>query len=89
MFLRGQNWDLNMYYKFLKLAAVDSFNFPFLLLHENHHSLEDTLMNSSLSLSICNKHEMPFLSLGHCFDLPDIRYSFCSILFWEPMVEEL
>lgn len=89
LFLWGQNWDLNMYYKFLKLAALDSFDFPFLLLLENHHSLEDTLMNSSPFLSICKKHEMPFLSLGHHFDLPDIRCSFCSILFWKPMIEEL
>lgn len=45
--LRGQHWDLNWYYKFLKLSALDSSDFPLLLPHDSHHSLENTWMNRS------------------------------------------
>lgn len=82
--LRVRRWDFNRCYKFLKLLALDSFDFPLLLPHESHHSLEDTWNVSSSWLSICNStNESPFLSLGHLFALPQVWDGISGVSFLE------
>lgn len=68
-----QHWDFNRGYKFLKLLALDNFDFPLLLPPESHHSFEDMWNISNSGLSIYNsKNESPFLSLGNLLALSQI-----------------
>lgn len=86
-----QHRDFNRGYKFLKLLALESFDFPLLLPHQSHHSLEDTWSISSSWLSIHNSKKwksfpQPCPSL--CFT-SDKRWNIWGVLFGKSVVVEL